>query len=743
MKKITLLKNRLVLLSILLSTTAFGQTQEDIRLIQKETNTEVLNKMAKEFAIQENEELSAARAYAKLNGIPLEIKSKDGKTYATLIRMEGRKPIYYGTSNVAAAKSTRANYMHNSGGLGLNVEGQNMTAYVWDAGIANVSHQEYDGIGGNNRYSAGENTTTHNHAAHVAGTIIASGYSASAKGMAPQSSAIGYNWTSDHSEATNAAANGMLLSNHSYGYRLRDNNNNVLLPTYYFGGYIYNSYKWDQIQYNAPYYLQVVSAGNNGNDNTANTAPLNGNSNFDKLSGQATAKNTLVVANAQDANIDANGNLISATINSSSSEGPTDDLRIKPDITGNGTGVRSTLVGSSSYAYYTGTSMSSPNVTGSLLLLQQYYKSKTNSFMKAATLKGLALHTADDLGATGPDAIYGWGHLNTKKCAETIAVKDSLAYIQELTLNNGDSMVFIVNASGAENLMASISWTDKPGSTSTVVNNSTPVLVHDLDIRIKKDGVTHLPYKLTSPTSNALMDNNVDPFERISVAGASGTYTIVIKHKGTLSSPQNFSFIVTGVTIPQQLVCTVNTPSNIAISNITTNQAIVSWDSIADPTNEITYDLRYRILGSNSSWSSVAINSGMTYTLSGLSSSTNYEVQVRANCPTASSSYSSSTNFTTDTPPDTQAPTIPTNLTVLSITMTTATASWNASTDNIAVTAYEISLNGTVVGTVSGTTFNLTGLSALTAYALLVNTNEAAGNNSADTHDARGKNKKK
>jgi len=31
-------------------------------------------------------------------------------------------------------------------------------------------------------------------------------------------------------------------------------------------------------------------------------------------------------------------------------------------------------------------------------LLQQHYKNVTNNFMRAATLKGLACHTADDAG---------------------------------------------------------------------------------------------------------------------------------------------------------------------------------------------------------------------------------------------------------------------------------------------------------------------------------------------------------
>ena len=130
------------------------------------------------------------------------------------------------------------------------------------------------------------------------------------------------------------------------------------------------------------------------------------------------SKNSLIVANGQDALINADGTLNSVTISSSSSEGPTDDLRIKPDITGNGTGLYSTYESADDiYNTISGTSMASPNITGSLLLLQQYYNEMFGSFMRASTLKGLALHTADDIGVKGPDAVTGWGLMNAKKVA--------------------------------------------------------------------------------------------------------------------------------------------------------------------------------------------------------------------------------------------------------------------------------------------------------------------------------------
>ena len=134
------------------------------------------------------------------------------------------------------------------------------------------------------------------------------------------------------------------------------------------------------------------------------------------------------VANGLDASIDNDGNLNSGGRNSSSSEGPADDLRIKPDIMGNGTGLYSTYESADAvYSTISGTSMASPNVAGTLLLLQQHYKNVTNNFMKAATLKGLACHTADDAGNIGPDPVFGWGLLNAKKAAEKQAILTAMA----------------------------------------------------------------------------------------------------------------------------------------------------------------------------------------------------------------------------------------------------------------------------------------------------------------------------
>ncbi len=633
--KSKILLSLLLLLNISL---VFSQTKEQKDKITSDYNISHLDDLSILFKDKAKSSKLEALALAKKNN--WRVRYEEEGRFFELMRVSSiGTPIYYTTFNVNAAISTRANFLHNGGGLGLNLEGQNMTAHVWDAGLARSSHQEYDGSGGSNRFSIGDGTSTlHYHSAHVTGTIIASGVQANAKGMAPQAEAVGYEWNNDVSEATTAASNGMLISNHSYGYGASQ------IPDQWFGAYGSDANDWDNVMYNAPYYLMVVAAGNDGDDNSSNASPLDGNSSYDKLSGHATAKNNMVVANGQDASIDSNGNLTSVTINSSSSEGPTDDYRIKPDITGNGTSLYSSYETSdTAYGTITGTSMASPNVAGTLLILQQHYDNINGSFMRAATLKGLALHTADEAGASGPDVVYGWGLMNAKEAANAITNNGDESLIEENIINNGQSYVINVESDEVNDLVVSISWTDPAGTINTGTNSSTPALVNDLDVRVTQGGNTSYPYKLTSVTTNTTGDNLVDPYERINIGSASGTYTITVTHKGSLSSgSQSYSLIVTGKQFSG--VCNATIPTNLNTSIVGATESTLLWDNVQGA----TYEFRYRETGATT-WITQSTTQE-NITLTGLSMLTEYEAQVKSICPDSSASaYSSSLLFTTTT----------------------------------------------------------------------------------------------
>ncbi|NEV94524.1 S8 family serine peptidase [Psychroflexus sp. YR1-1] len=618
-----------------------AQTQEKQVEITSSYDTSALNTLEKEFKSKSERQELKIEEYIKTHSVQTELILDDGG-YAQLQRIEeDGSLIYYRTFNVGSARSTRVNHVNSGGSLGLSLDGQNMISYVWDGGHPRVTHQEYDGAGGSNRVSIQDATAEGGvqlnfHAAHVTGTILASGVVANAKGMAPQAKAKAYKWNDDLAEATSAAGSGMLISNHSYGY------NSEAVPDYYFGAYIGDSRDWDNLQYNAPYYLMVVAAGNDGTA-TYNASPLNPTyPPYDKLTGHSVSKNTMVVASAQDADIDTAGNLVSVNISSFSSQGPTDDYRIKPDITGNGQGVYSTYDNSdTAYNSISGTSMASPNVAGSLLLLQQHANNTTGNYLKASTLKGIALHTADDAGLTGPDAIFGWGLMNTKRAAEAISDNGQAALISELTLASGQSYSVEVESDGINDLMASISWTDPAGTATTSLNSTEARLVNDLDIRVTNTSTSFLPWRLTGVNTNGKGDNTRDPIERVDVSNASGTYTITVTHKGSLSSgSQDYSLVVTGLT-SAPVACEALTPTGLAASGIGSTSASLNWISV----DSASYAVRYRASGT-STWTTTSSDNAST-TLEGLTAETTYEAQVRSICGSGSSAYSSSISFTT------------------------------------------------------------------------------------------------
>lgn len=539
----------------------FSQSKKDVINITKDYNVELIKSKAIDYKIAEQKEKARAYDYALRNNIPLSYTDKNGNFHELMKLTPDGYPLYFSTENQAAARATRALHLNSGGSLGLTLNGQGMVARVWDGGKVRTQHNHY---GGRVECIDDPTGTIYNfHATHVAGTVLADG-ALNIRGMAYQATGRTFNWTDDENEALSEVLEGMLVSNHSYGVPVTGTTG-VTVPEWYIGTYDQDARNWDEISYMAPYYLMVASAGNSGQDEN-NPNPISFG--FDKLTGNKTAKNNLVVANAEDASMDVNGNLTSALqINASSSQGPTDDRRIKPDITGNGTDLLSTHSTSNTATNtLSGTSMSSPNVAGTLLLLQQHYKNLTTNFMKAATLKGLACHTADDSGNVGPDAIFGWGLLNAKAAAQALSSNGLNALVSEESLNQSQTYTITVKSLGTSPLIATACWTDVPGNPNNGqrdANDLTKALVNDLDVRITRNATTYYPWKLDlDPNNNATRvgDNDIDNVEQVKIdAPTAGDYTITVTHKGTLvDNKQDFSLIVTGISSGFALIPTSN-----------------------------------------------------------------------------------------------------------------------------------------------------------------------------------------
>jgi len=512
--------------------------------------------------------------YARKNNIPVSQELSDG-TFIEIHHIDNGKPYYYMTNNSGAAQTTRADELWPGGSLGLSVTGSGYTKLgEWDAGGILLTHQEF----GSRVTQVDAPASTHYHATHVAGTLVAAGVVPSAKGMAYQGNLNAYDWDNDNAEMAIAAAAGMEESNHSYGFVTGWSNNywygdiSISIDEDVWFGY-YSSYTadWDDIAYNAPYYLIVKSSGNDRNDDwsgghyhydggwvyaTDSHGPDGGVSGYDCIPTKGVAKNILTVgAVNQVTSYSSPGDV---TMSSFSSWGPADDGRIKPDIVGKGVSVYSTDDDNNSdYRTLSGTSMSAPNVTGTCALLQQHYQNTHSAAsMRSATLKGLALHTADEAGsAVGPDYTYGWGLMNAERAAELISY-DSYGnnIIDEQVLSNGGTYTRSINSDGSKPLRVTICWTDPKGTpvSSNYLNNRTAMLVNDLDLKLTENSTTYYPWNLDpdNPSNAAtnIGENNIDNVEQVYIASpTAGTYSIEVSHDGSLSGgSQAFSIIVSG-----------------------------------------------------------------------------------------------------------------------------------------------------------------------------------------------------
>ncbi len=579
-----------VIVAFLFVNVTLAQTEKQRAEIKSTYNKDVLNTISQNIKTYTIQQKAAVKRLVS-EGHSEFIYHKDG-TFDQLTGISADdSPMYLSLYNDDSADAVNASALYTGGSLGLDINGEGMVAYVWDGGKVRTSHQEFDGtnkveqVDHEGPVTPADLNGNSSHAVHVAGTLAARGGVPAARGMAHKAIIKSYDWIDEFNEINNASSGGALITNHSYGLTTSS------APDWKFGAYSDVAYFIDQMTDAYEFYLFVTAAGNDGNT-AYNGSPLESNSAYDKLTWRAVTKNSLSVANGYNPIMDANGNITSFSRNSTSSEGPTDDLRIKPDITGIGTDVYSCgVTADNTYRTTSGTSMASPNVSGTLLLLQQYYNQVEGNFMRGYTLRGLALHTAvDDNTQVGPDAQVGWGLLDAKTAANVITDKGNTSRITESIIQNGQQLSINYDSDGSEPFRVSISWFDVGSQTVSYDGASGPntgpkVLINDLDIRVTKDGVTYYPWRLTAVDANANDgDNDRDNFERIDIENpTSGTYTVTISHKGTLpAAGETFSLIVTGVE-----------SNNLSTSSFTQNDISV----FPNPTNN---DLNVK-LNSNSS----------------------------------------------------------------------------------------------------------------------------------------------
>lgn len=600
--------------------------------------------------------LDSALTWAAAVGAPSQIPLDNGTT-AFLLSID-EVPLYVMPCNVESAQTISTTNVWPGGSSGLSLNGTNRTVFMWDEGEPRLTHSEFtsrvsmmDTITTN--LSSHSTAVAGTLAAGGVNTIYSNSIpiGPAAKGMSFAGFVQAGSFLRDFSQIPGqAGTNGMRFSNHSYehssgwvyggsgvwywfGYAPAGTNQDAK-----FGNYSTYSATLDQIAQNAPNYLGIWAAGNDvsnappvqptnhyeftvqGGQYVANTVrPANGDAGgYDTISDLGCAKNTMAVAAVYPISSGylAPSNVVWAPF---SSCGPTDDGRIKPDVAAAGVAIITTD-SANDYAYQaiSGTSFSAPSICGSLNLLGQYYRQlhPNSPDPLSSTLKGLVIHTADQATTNaGPSYRFGWGLMNTAKAAATIAndaTNGFKNFIKEVMLNNGQTVQFpVVSTGGVGNpLSVTICWTDPAGAGNSITNLDNPSLklVNDLDLRIiSPSGTTNLPWvlnpDLTNRTANARSaaattgDDARNNVEQVYIPNpASGTYTVRVTHKGTLTNSQWVSILIRGNVAQQAPPLAIN-----QILQVATNQVAVGWPSVVGARYQVQY---VNALSTSNNWQS-------------------------------------------------------------------------------------------------------------------------------------------
>jgi chitodextrinase/glucose/arabinose dehydrogenase len=209
------------------------------------------------------------------------------------------------------------------------------------------------------------------------------------------------------------------------------------------------------------------------------------------------------------------------------------------------------------------------------------------------------------------------------------------------------------------------------------------------------------------------------------VAGTA--YSFTVKAKDATSKVSDASQAVAVTTTAAADTQAPTAPTNLTSANVSQTGLTLNWTASTDNVGVTGYEI-YR--GTDK----IGESTTTTFAVTGLTAGTAYGFTVKAKDAAGNVSPASSTHTVTTAAPaptgDTQAPTAPANLTSANVTQTGLTLNWSAATDNVGVTGYEVYRGTTLIGTATGTSFTVTGLTAGTAYGFTVKAKDAAGNTS-------------
>ncbi len=605
-RSINFKKGVLIALLLNVGSTVFGQTAQDRIKVQQNVSLSKLDSLNTSFTARFQKDEERINEYILQHPKTKKTFVKDGAFYFLRRISKDGDPIYIKTrSNRESGTLIGADAIYAGGSVGANVDGTGMVAGIWDGGQVRATHELLSGKVSMQANQTMNTLEGNNHMNHVSGTIVGKDIAAqpSARGIAYGATSLNYDSQNDAAEMSTFAAGGYLISNHSYGYP-----NDTSIKVWNFGAYDVESVGFDVIVKNAPNYLPFIAGGNEQKSNGNDPAKAG----YDLMTGTSASKNVMTVG-AVNANM---------SMSDYSNWGPTDDGRFKPEIVARGTGINSAQ-STSDNAYSgssessSGTSYAAPAAAAGGLLLQQYYNKVTGTYMRSSTLKGLMLHTAQDLGNAGPDYKFGWGLLRADHAAQLIKnakVTKSGASIEEIAtnpINNGTNEITrTVIAKGNEPLIVSLAWVDNEGAEQTKDNGVDPqfnTLVYNFDIAVSSTSPASTTYPwrpmgmanreaLATKGNGWFPANDNNNYRQVIIENpvANATYTIAIRKSA--NSPvdaRNISLIVSGTTEATLPIKIVRLTASAAGATNT-----IAWETATEDLNT-TFTLQRSNNGSN------------------------------------------------------------------------------------------------------------------------------------------------
>ena len=264
-----------------------------------------------------------------------------------------------------------------------------------------------------------------------------------------------------------------------------------------------------------------------------------------------------------------------------------------------------------------------------------------------------------------------------------------------------------VTATDITTTTAKVTWT---ASTDNVGVAGYNVYVNDSETPVNDETlVTGTEYELKDLTAGTEYKVTVKAVDAAGNVSEGAVYTFTTKNAADTEAP--------------------TAPGNVAVTDVTTTTAKVTWSEATDNVGVVGYNVYL-----NESKVNETLVTTTEYDLTALTEETNYSVRVTAvDAAENESERSEAATFATPKTQDTEAPSVPAGVTASEVTQTGAKITWTASEDNVGVAGYNVYLGESKVNTspVTVTEYDLTGLTANTGYTVTVSAVDAAGNESA------------